>query len=236
MTIAVAQNTGQAYANSSSVTSTSINTTSGSLLVLIAVGYNGGGLSGVTFTPSDSRSNTWSTATALIGDSSTWVGVYYALGGSRGNTHTFTLSADTTAQFSIVAIEITGHATSSVLDQAASDSQTTGTATVSSSATTNANDLVIGAAVTRGSAGTINWAANGTITGSNGTDIVLDNNSGDAHGAGFAVWYRIVGSTGVQTAARSHDAVSSDWTIAVAAFKEAAVGTPMLLKILQEHS
>lgn len=235
MTIAVAQNTGQAYANSSSVTSSSINTTTGSLLILIAVAYDGGGLGGVTFTPSDSRSLTWTQATALVGDATTWVGVYYNLGGSRGNTHTFTMGMDTTAQVSVAAIEVTGHATASVLDQAASDSQTTSTATVSSSATTNANDLVVGVGVTRGSAGTVNWAANGTITGSNGTDIYVDND-GSTHGAGSAVWYRIVSSTGVQTAARSHDAVSSDWTAAVAAFKEAAVGTPTLLRMLLEHS
>lgn len=235
MTIAVAQNTGQAFASSTGVTSASINTTTGSLLVIVAVAYDGGGLSGVTFTPSDSRSNSWSTATALIGDASTWVGIYYNLGGSRGNTHTFTVGMDTTAQISLVAIEITGHATASVLDQAASDSQTTGTATVTSSATANANDLVIGAAVTRGASGTVNWAANGTITGSNGTDIVLDND-GATHGAGMAVWYRIVSATGAQTAARSHDAVSSDWTVAVAAFKEAAAGTFPLLRQLTEHS
>lgn len=236
MAIAVAQSTGQAYASASSVTTSSINTTTGSLLVLVAVGYDGGGFSGVTFTPSDSRSNTWTQATALVGDATTWVGVYYNLGGARGNTHTFTLGADTTAQFSIVAIEITGHADASVLDQAASDSNTTGTASVTSSATTNANDLVIGAAVTRGASGTVNWNANGTITGSSGTDIVLDNNAGDTHGAGFAVWYRIVSATGAQTASRSHDAVSSDWSAAVAAFKEAAVGSPTLLRILMDHS
>lgn len=235
MAILLSQNTGQAFANASSVTTPTITTVGGSLLVIAACAYDGGGLAGVTMTPSDSQSNTWTLANSLIGDSTTLAGIWYNSSGSRGASHTFTFGLDTSVQMSCVGIEITGHNSSSILDQAASDSQTSGTATVTTSATTNAADLVLAIAITRGNFGTVNWAANGTITGSNGTDVYVDND-GSTHGAGSAVWYRIVAATGAQTAARSHDAVSSDWTIVTAAFKQAAAASPTALKMLLNHS
>jgi len=233
MAISVAQNSGQAWASGTNVTTTGITSVANSLLVLVYLGYRGAGYSGVTVTPSDSKSNTWTAATTLVGDTTTYAGIWYNDSGTRGASHTASVGTDATVQGSAVLIEVTGHS-ASPLDQSASDSNTTGTATVTSSATANANDLVIGCSVTRGNAGTINWAANGTITGSNGTDIYLDND-GTTHTAGYAVWYRIVSTTGAQTAARSHDTTISDWTAAVAAFKQASA-SGVLLRMMMENS
>jgi hypothetical protein len=233
--IAVAQHSGQAWASGTSVTTTGITSVSNSLLLLVYGGYRGSGYSGVTVTPSDSKSNSWTSAAVLQGDLTTYCGIWYNNAGTRGASHTASVGADATVQASAVLVEITGHAAASFVDQAATDSQTTGTATVTTSATTNANDLVIAVAATRGAAGTINLNANGTITGSNGTDIFLDND-GAGHTVGSAVWYRIVSATGAQTASRSHDAVSSDWTIAVAAIKEAVAGSGKLLRMMMENA
>lgn len=228
MTIALAQSSGQAWASNTVVTTTGITTASNSLLILLNLGYDGAGYTGVSVTPSDSKSNTWTPIATLIGDSTTYVGGWYNDSGTRGASHTATITTDSTVQQSAVLIEVTGHS-GAPINQSATDSQTSGTSTVTSSATTAARCLVLGGAVTRANfgLGPANWGATGTITGSAGTDVYVDNDV-SAHSAGSAVWYRIVSATGAQTASRTHD-TGTDWAAIVIAIAEAVGGGSALL-------
>ena len=227
MTIAVSQTSGQAWASGTTVSTTGITTVSGSLLALVYLGYKATTFGGNTATPTDSKSCTWSGLVASELTKTAFAQAWYNVGGSRGASHTATVTLDGTAQASAVLIEITGYKTSGSTDASNYADSSTGTATVTSSATTNARCLVIGAAITRGNFGTVNWNANGTITGSNGTDIYTDSD-GTTHTAGSSVWYRIVSATGAQTASRSHD-TGTDWAALVFSIVEAA-SSPLLLR------
>lgn len=229
MPLAYVQGSAQAFVNSDTLTTSAITTTTGNLFVAIINLYSGGGPSAIT-SVSDSKGNTWSAAIDQAGDATTRCAIYYTSNANPtgGSGHTLTVVLDSGANLSIQLLEISGQAASSVLDQTAGDSQTTGgTSSCTSGATTQNNEIIIVSGATRGSFGTINYGASCTIDGSAGTDTYLDQD-GATHAFGSFGAYRIVSTTGTKAVSRTHESVGSDWTIAMATFKElvAAAGQP----------
>lgn len=239
MSLAIATSAQGKTASGTIATSGGLNTSAGSLLIGLATGYVGGGFSGTTWTPSDSIDGTsgWGNIVTQLGDTTTYARAWYKSTGSRGSGQTFTVSVDTTAEYSACLVQITGHHATLFTNATGGDSQTTGT--FSAGLTTDyATTLILALAATRAAFGTINWGIS-QIGGVNATNIFTDNNAAEA--CGHTAFYRIVAGAGAYTAVRSHDTLGGgvDWTGVVLAIREAEAlppsglvvpGTPQLIR------
>lgn len=205
----VGVHTGTNTTFASTVTTASWTSTSGNMLIAIAeadvVNANG-------ITVTDSKGNTWnrvvSTALAATFDLEVWV-AYNITGGA---THTVTATDNGGGVDSLLIVEEwSGAALSAAADKSAAATGTTSTALNSgaSAATTQADEVVIGAGVASGNVTMTAGAGYTNLTKVNTTFSTL------------AFESKIVSATGAQTATMTSGTAGS-WVCQVATFKQAA--------------
>jgi hypothetical protein len=210
--LAVVQNSGNSGDNMTSVTaSPALTTTSGNLLVCDLAMYG-------TFSSfADSRTLTWTdsiTLTSHSSDTGEKLGQKYVANASGGANHTFTLHLTAPGYPTVSCTEVSGAATSSVLDQTSinvSTVATTSQTSNSTSTTTQADEILMGVGTSFPSA----YTATGSFTENR-------NISGSPTAQGIISASRIVSATGAY--AFTYTTSSGDpWPIsAVATFKAAA--------------
>ncbi len=198
-------------------TTSGINTTGANFLVATITTNAVPGSSGFTSFV-DSKGNTWSTAvdwTANGGDS---VRIMYVQNpASVGASHTVTLTYGN-QQYTVVCFAAySGMLTASVLDQTATGTgNSTALATSNTSATTNADDLLI-------ACGTISAGTSTTFTA--GTNFTMRTQQGDAASGTVGFFEdRIVSATGAYAGSATWGGVAGAWVAAVAAFKGTSAG------------
>ena len=196
------------------LTTSGITTTSGNLLVA-GISFDSGTLNTITGV-TDSKGNTWSKATEL--DSACLVSLWYAPNITGGAAHTVTVAYNdgVGSAIGVVVQEFSGIAATSPLDRTVS-AQGTSTAPSSgaTSATTQADELVVGLVGWAGATTTPTLGAGYTNLG----HISLTD-------ASAAMQSKVVAATSAQTAAMTL-AASRDWAAICATFKAAsAAGTP----------
>lgn len=114
----------QSSNTAASVTTSGVTTTSGNLLVVSVVAFgNNIGASPVT----DSKSNTWTAAIASTGTSKGFGAMFYVANCTGGASHTFTFTPTSNDFIAIAVLEVSGAATSSVLSNTNSASNSTAT-------------------------------------------------------------------------------------------------------------
>lgn len=210
MALAIAEKTKKSVSSGGDPTTDAVTTTAGSLIVLF-LEYDAGTFISIA----DSKSCTWT----QIGTEQTFhsaygaTRMYYNNGGSRGASHTFTLTTSG-AYANIYMVEITGQATSDVLDQANRQADTASPFTSPVITTTVANTcLVSGLAGNSGS----NPAEHAESTG---FTIQVEETNGPIYWVG-ALGTRIVSSaTDYNSSWTEYNSTST--AVWIAAFKEAA--------------
>lgn len=201
--------------NAATCTSSGITTAASGSAFVVAVVYDG------TFTSlADNKSNTIGAGQLIYAETTTYsysLRIYLVTNGSGGASHTWTLTTSGSGAVGFVAAEITGAATSSLLDQI-SIINDDGVAPLTSPSitTTQAAEMLIGVAQTNYTAGsteTFTWGNSFTAIGSI-TNMTLY--------WPLSMGYRIVSSTGSYN---SEVAVASSRAAQVVlSLKEAAGG------------
>ncbi len=171
-----------------------------------------GNQAGWSLSVSDSEGNTWQSLTAAVQSGAHMSQVFYvenAIGGTKDGI-TCTQSSGISGTMAIVIFEYSGLATTSSLDCQAQTAGTSNTSTLTGAActTTNANDLVIGAA---GLGGDTTWSAGAGFT-VEGSDARL------------ALEDKVVAATGSQQPTIGTTTTATSWTFTTAAFKAAGGG------------
>lgn len=219
MALAIVTSGGNYVSAASSLTIGPLNVPSGSLIVVdIQVYY----ALGLFSTLSDTAGNTFSTAyTISVGDAvdshQTAIELYCAnCTGNASNTFTINLTG---SGYAVAAVTvISGAETSSPLDKVITDAtQNTTTPSITSAATTQADEIVIG---TFGQA----YNPSLTLTQSSGYTTQYDNFSSGANQT-LTVGTKIVSATGAQTYAPSMSGAGPSYVnIAISTYKAASGG------------
>lgn len=183
MTIAVGQSvyTTGTYTGTP-ITSTSVNTSaSGSSFIVFCIGP-----ASVTYTPTDSKSNTYVLQGTQQNNTSDNISLaaYLCTNGTGGTGHTFSLAMSVHAGLEFYAVEVTGGATTSILDQFFGNTGILGNPTPGPVTTTNANDLILSCFKNNGTTAT-------SLTPAAGFTPVITTLS-----AGDVVVQQVVSSTG----------------------------------------
>src|SRR5262249_20372092 len=150
MAIAVVQSVSQTGELVTSITTPSVTTTSGNLLIADCSYYKSDG----SFTSvTDSKSNTYTDSIAEVLSSANSLIAYrqqYKENGAGGSSHTFTLQISGSSPYPTMAVkEVSGAVTSGALDKTATKNDNSGTTGGTSSATATtaqADELLAGAA------------------------------------------------------------------------------------------
>lgn len=191
-------------------------TTSGNLLVLCVTSYYAGANAGGTWTVSDNKGNTWSSATSS--DTFSRIQIFYAENITGGSSHQVTLSVSGIAAYMIAtAVEYSGVATSSSLDQSGSAYTATNTTSYTSpttGTTSQADELLIGCHHAYQS------SATPTPSGSFSTVATQTGSTLHVH----TVQDRIVSATGAYASAGTWSTTGANHTDGIATFKAAAGG------------
>lgn len=174
--------------NVTSIASPAITSSSDSLLVLSGTRYGGGSM-----TPSDSKSNTWSVGRVMDGaiDGQQSAGQWYNLAGTRGASHTGTITLPI-ASFPTVALSEFDDVLTTPLDVTA-QSEVTGTnahASGTTGTTAQADELVVITMAHNGG------SSNGITPSAGFTEATEQTNTANEP---INVAYKIVGETGAQS-------------------------------------
>lgn len=134
-------------------TSSAIDTTGATLLVLVCSWYGSVGGAG---TPSDSKGNTWTQAVTSADAGGVGVTIYYAVSPTVGSGHTFTQTIGANiGSFAVIAYS--GTATASPLDATNGNAKSGSSSTLSCGSVTPAADgyVVVTVGVTNGTGGAV---------------------------------------------------------------------------------
>lgn len=194
---------------------------------MVVVLVSRSGSSGATLSVSDNQGNTYTKAveSATVGPCNT-SSIWYAPVGTSSGTFTVTVTNTGTAGSSYIsatALEYSGLASSSVVDQTNSNSGTgIGTLSSGSITTTNADDLLIGVCCS-------NKSTNQTWTdpGAPWTQRFIE--SGGANYEMGIGNERIVSATGTYSVSWSIDTTGGDLTASIASFKMASSGSAITI-------
>jgi hypothetical protein len=140
-TIAFVSGASKIGAGATTTTTSAINTTGATLLVVTVTQYSGAGAG----TLSDNKSNSWSTAVGpiIVGETESWI--FYSTTGNVGSGHTFAFAGGTAAAVDVQSFSQT--ATSSALDQTNSN---TSTGNITSLQTGSVTPSIIGEVIIAG--------------------------------------------------------------------------------------
>lgn len=223
MAVAYVRDTGR-------ITGGGVDSASGSFAALPAAGnavqvlysvWRSGGATVSAGGITDNQSNTYSKADeGAIG--SICAGIFYDEDiGSPSGTFTVTINPDlASAYIEAVAIEVSGVADSSSLDQHNNATGNSSTPTVTSGTTAQADEFAVGALVVD------DGSDAGIDTAAGWTTAHLHQSSGDTISAYQA--YKVLSATGTQTFDGGTLSSSVNWAIVVATFKGAASGSATL--------
>lgn len=158
MDIAIGVHTGVATGGATTLTTGSLTTTSGSL-VLVGASWD----STPTFTSiTDSKSNSWSIVGSELNASSHKSRVYVAHNITGGSSHTFTLTVSASAVATLFVCEFTGADTASAVDQQGRRNDTSSPFTLAAGlTTTQANEALWSMVVGNSSSPTATHAESG---------------------------------------------------------------------------
>lgn len=207
-------------------TTSDLTTTTGNLFVA-SVGYCCADFTSVT----DSKSNSYGDSIAELTEGAFTRGrQQYVANGAGGATHNFTLTGASAAFYGTLSVsEVSGAATTSPLDQTATDTDALGHgtshATAATGTTAQANELFIGF----GTGSTVNSAYT-TDTGAGWTE--LTNITTDIDTEGLLTGYKIVSATGTFTYTYTSNQDAS-YVHGISTWKEAAGGTTTPSRMLR---
>lgn len=215
MAIAVGVSPTASSASASSVTTAAVTTTSNSTIYLFLT------INEATFSSvSDSASNSWTQVGTTLTNTGTFAQtrVYENVAGTRGGSHTFTLTGTGATTLSLFVIETTGSATTSPTDQQTRQNDNTSPINSGDVTTTQAAEMLLGFGSS--DSGLATWTANNSFTK---LDEVTDQSLGWCQ----CTATRIVASTGTYSADFTETglAVGMCWIVTV---KE-AVGSGSLM-------
>lgn len=210
MAYALIAHTAQAApAGGGTLTTSAIDTTGASLLVVVVSAYKGGAS---PTSLSDSKSNTWTALTAQIGSTNTRSQIFYVATSTVGTSHTFKLTG---ANFGwIEAMAFSGSLASTPFDQ-----QNGGTGTSTNTSTFNAvtpgqsNELII--------SGLSCTSTTGTFSVDSGLTILDQVNNSAGNNLGGAAAYVIQGAAAAITPKWSWSA-TNEFATTVATFEASA--------------
>jgi hypothetical protein len=207
MAISLISSTIAGSTNQANVTTSAINTTGASLIVLVVVISNT-----QTTDPTDSAGNTW-TALTLATAGASKERIYYCVSPTTSSTHTFSLSATFVPSIGVMAFS--GTSTSSPFDQQSTGTQNFGFTCQTGSVTPSVNGELLISGVSFQNSNTV------SIDSSFNTPLQVNNSSNNL-GIGMAY---LVQSTAA--------AINPTWTYtnvdagacSIATFKAASVGS-----------
>lgn len=189
-------------------------TTTGNLLVLAVSCYYAGANAGGTWTASDNKGNTWSSAT--VTDTFSKMQVFYVENAAGGSSHQVTLTvAGSSTYLIITALEYSGVATSSALDKSGSAYTATNTTSYTSpttATTAQANEVLIGCHHA--------YQSSATPTPASGWSTVVTQSGSSFHT--HTVQDQIVSTTGAYASSGTWSVTGANHTDAIVTFKEAS--------------
>lgn len=213
MTIALVTHLIAKSTNSNGFTSSSIDTTGASLLVLVLASYQ----AATEPTISDSKSNSWSQRTAY-NDGTDRIRILYVANPTVGTGHTFTVTGSATYP-AIAASSWSGVKTASPYDVENGGNGTITTSAATGSVTPSEDGELLIAAVSNDQPG-----APGSPTVNNSFTILDSTVNVDSQAFGLAVAYRVQATAAAINPTITWTA-SADYAAAIASFKQAAAAS-----------
>lgn len=205
--------------DSNGTTSSGIDTTGATLLVVVVISYASEPEPAV----SDSKGNTWTGLTAYVDAVTTRTRIYYCAGGTVGAAHTFTASG--TSSFASLAASAWSGAHAAPFDQQNGAAGSSGNATQTTGSVTpsEANELV----VTGLGCGTVGEPASPTVSG-----YTVMGSAGNVSGTSFGIGhaYQIQTVATATNPAWSWSGTATTNAAAVATFKVAVAAAVRVLR------